>query len=135
VNPFPLSIHNLHILIQNASILLSPIATKPLSKGCILGQVSSIISDNSQSVSITSKNIAWSSREWSLQASTKSVQKGNIVCLLKGASKPTIIRLCRDYFAVVVIRATPLNDSRSFRRPELLKSITHFSRNFLLIWD
>jgi hypothetical protein len=79
------------------------------SKGCILGQVSSVISDNRQSVNITSTNTAWSSREWSLQASAKSVQKGDIVCLLKGASKPTIIRLCRDYFAVVVIAATPLN--------------------------
>jgi ankyrin repeat protein len=105
------------------------------SKGCILGQVSSVRSDNRQSVNITSKNTAWSSREWSLQASAKSVRKGDIVCLLKGASKPTIIRLCTDYFAVVVVAATPLNESGSFGQPEVSKSITPFSRDFLLVWD
>jgi ankyrin repeat protein len=105
------------------------------SKGCILGQVSSVRSDDRQSVNITSKNTAWSSREWSLQASAKSVRKGDIVCLLKGASKPTIIRLYKDYFAVVVVAATPLNESGSFGQPEVSKSITPFSRDFLLVWD
>jgi hypothetical protein len=105
------------------------------SKGYILGRVSSVTSDDRQNVKITSKNAAWSSREWSLQASAKSVRKGDIVCLLKGASKPTIIRLCRDYFAVIIIAATPLNKSGSLGRPEPSKPITHFPRDFLLVWD
>jgi hypothetical protein len=105
------------------------------SKGCLLGWVSSVTSDGRQNVKITSKNAAWSSREWSLQASAKSIRKGDIVYLLKGASKPTIIRLCRDYFAVVIIASTPLNESISFEQPELSKSITHFSRDLLLVWD
>jgi ankyrin repeat protein len=110
------------------------------SKGCILGQVSSVRSDDTENVNVifTSKNTAWHSGdevEWTLQASAKSIQEDDIVCLLQGASKPTIIRLHKDHFAVVVIAATPLNESGSWGRPELSKSITHFPREFLLVWD
>jgi hypothetical protein len=107
------------------------------SKGCILGQVSSV-SDDRQNVNIISKNAAWYSgdkRKWTLQASAKSIRERDIVCLLQGASKPTIIRQCKDHFAVVVIAATPLNKSGSFRLSELSKSIAHFPRDFLLVWD
>ena len=107
------------------------------SKGCILGQVSSV-SDDRQNVMITFKNTAWHSGdevEWTLQASAKSIQEGDIVCLLQGASKPTIIRLRKDHFTVVVIAATPLNESRSRERIQLSQSIIHFPRDFLLVWD
>jgi hypothetical protein len=107
------------------------------SKGCVLGRVSSVRSDDGQSVTVTSKNTAWYSGrklEWTLQASAKSIQEGDIVCLLRGASKPTIIRLCKDYFALIVIAATPLNESRTYRQPELSTTI-HFPRDFLLVWD
>ncbi|KUJ21848.1 ankyrin [Mollisia scopiformis] len=105
------------------------------SKGCILGQVSSVESDHGQSVNIALINAAWPLRKWSLQASAKSVRKGDIVCLLKGASKPTIIRLCGDYFAVVVIAAIALNGRGSTGQPKLSKSTLHFSRDLLLVWD
>jgi hypothetical protein len=108
------------------------------SKGCILGQVSSVRSGDRQDVMITSKNTAWylgDEVEWTLQASAKSIQEGDIVCLLQGASKPTIIRLRKDYFAVVVIVATPLNESRSRGRIDLSKPIIRFPRDFLLVWD
>ena len=106
------------------------------SKGCILGQVSSVSRD--ASVTIGLKYPAWysgSKMEWTLQASAKAIQKGDIVCLLQGASKPTIIRLYHDYFTVVIIAATPLNERGSFGKPELPKSIIHAPRDFLLIWD
>jgi hypothetical protein len=108
------------------------------SKGCILGQVSSVRRDDRQNVNITSKNAAWylgDKREWTLQASAKSIRERDIVCLLQGASKPTIIRLCKDHFIVVVIAVTPLNESGSFRQLELPKPITHFPCDFLLVWD
>jgi hypothetical protein len=57
------------------------------------------------------------------------------ICLLQGASKPTIIRLCKDHFAIIVIAATPLSESGSLGQLELSKSITHFPRDFLLVWD
>jgi hypothetical protein len=110
------------------------------SKGCILGQVFSVRSDKRQNVNITftSENEAWclgDKIEWTLQASAKSLRERDIVCLLQGASKPTIIRLCNDHFAIVVIAVTPLKESGSFRQLDLPKPITHFPRDFLLVWD
>ncbi|PVH72420.1 HET-domain-containing protein, partial [Cadophora sp. DSE1049] len=106
-------------------------------KGCILGQVSSIRMDDRQNVNVT-RNAAWDlggTVEWTLQASAKPIQVHDIICLLHGASKPTIIRLCKDHFAVIVIAATPLNRSSSFGWPETSQSITQFLRDFLLVWD
>jgi ankyrin repeat protein len=108
------------------------------SKGYILGQVSSVRSDNRQSVKITSRNAAWDlggKTEWTLQESAKSIQERDIICLLYGASKPTIIRLRNDHFAVVVVAATPLNGSGSFGWPEISQSIKQFVRDFSLVWD
>jgi ankyrin repeat protein len=108
------------------------------SKGCILGQVSSVRRDDRQNVNITSRNAAWDlggKTEWTLQTSAKPIQERDIICLLHGASKPTIIRLCKDHFAVVVIAAIPLNRSGSFGWPETSQSTTQFLRDFLLIWD
>ncbi|KAG4437278.1 hypothetical protein IFR05_007255 [Cadophora sp. M221] len=110
------------------------------SKGCVLGQASSVRSDDKGNVNITftSKNAAWclgDNVEWTLQASAKSIQECDIVCLLQGASKPTIIRRCKDHFAIVIIAVAPLKESGSFKLPELPKSIIYFPRDFLLIWD
>ena len=108
------------------------------SKGCILGQVSSVRRDDRQNVIITSRNAAWDlggEIEWTLQASAKSIQERDIICLLYRASKPTIIRLCKDHFAVIVIAASPLNKSGSFGWPETSQSITQSLRDFLLVWD
>jgi hypothetical protein len=108
------------------------------SKGYILGQVSSIRRDDRQNVKITSRNAAWDlggETEWTLHASAKPIQERDIICLLHGASKPTIIRLYKDHFAVIVIAATPLNGSSRFSWPEASQSIIQFMRDFLLIWD
>jgi ankyrin repeat protein len=110
------------------------------SKGCILGQVSSIGSNDGQNINITftSKNAAWcfgNKIEWTLRASAKSIQERDIVCLLQGASKPTIIRLHKDFFAIIIIAVTTLKESGSSRQPTLSKSITCFTRHLLLVWD
>ncbi|KAF4635257.1 hypothetical protein G7Y89_g2840 [Cudoniella acicularis] len=108
------------------------------SKGCILGQVSSITRDDRHNVNITSRNSAWDlggTTEWTLQASAIPIQEHDIICLLYGVSKPMIIRLCKDHFAVVVIAATPLNGSSSFGWPETSQPMTQFLRDFLLVWD
>ncbi|OGM40074.1 hypothetical protein ABOM_011276 [Aspergillus bombycis] len=44
---------------------------------------------------------------WKPQASAVLIQAGDIICLLRGASKPSIIRLCRDHFIVVIPAVTP----------------------------
>ncbi|KAF2187518.1 HET-domain-containing protein [Zopfia rhizophila CBS 207.26] len=119
------------------------------SKGCILGQVSSVKQDDSwgdtQTLCITSDvpgylghKREWSTR-WTLQTSAKSIQHGDLVCLLQGAPKPAIIRICKDYFTVIMIAVTPpeiiRTESGSAQWPELLRGITSFPHDFLLVWD
>ncbi|GAW25193.1 putative het domain protein [Rosellinia necatrix] len=120
------------------------------SKGCVLGVVSSVRSDGAwdglQHLDINSKNtfrylgqeMEWGGR-WTLQTSAKSIRHGDIVCLLQGASKPTIIRIYKDYCAVIAIAVTP-TESKLTRQgdidwPDFLRSMTTFPRDFLLIWD
>jgi hypothetical protein len=118
-------------------------------KGCILGQVSSVESDitwdDKLKVNIIFKNMLGHlgcEREWrtlwTLQASAKPIRKGDLVCLLQGVPKPTIIRLCKDYFAVIRIAASPEDKptkSGDVEWSKLLRSITVFPRDFLLVWD
>jgi hypothetical protein len=84
------------------------------SKGCILGQVSSAVSDDRHKVKISLKNMPehlGPKREWhpnwTLQDSAKFIREDDIVCLLQGAPKPMIIRLCKDCFSVIRIAAFP----------------------------
>jgi hypothetical protein len=130
------------ILSRNISVETSNYTQRAVikSKGYILGQVSLVGSDDRQNVNIKfiSTNAAWCSGnqiEWTLQASAKSIREHDIVCFLQGASKPTIIRLYQDYFAIIVIAVTPLKESGSSKQLDLLKSTTYFPRDFLLVWD
>ena len=119
-------------------------------KGFILGQVSSVESDSArydrQHVTIDFKNTSRSSEyrrkwgdRWTLQASAKPIRNGDPVCLLQGASKPTIIRTRKDHFAVIVIAVTPRQgvqtESRHVERQGSLPSMESFSRDFLLAWN
>ncbi|RYP41510.1 hypothetical protein DL767_001015 [Monosporascus sp. MG133] len=108
-------------------------------KGCILGKVSSVENggdwNDRPRVGVISKNTPgylgqneeWRGR-WTLHASAKSILDGDVVCLLQGASKPTIIRLFEDYCAVIAIAA-------DMDWPNPLRSVTTFPRDFLLVWD
>ncbi len=106
-------------------------------RGCILGVVSSV-SDDKQNVIIISKDAAWCSsneKEWTLQVSAIPIREGDIICLLEGASKTTIIRPFKDYFTVVLIAAAPLNEDEHSGLSELFKSAGHFPYDFLLVWS
>ncbi|KAK3340808.1 heterokaryon incompatibility protein-domain-containing protein, partial [Neurospora tetraspora] len=119
-------------------------------KGCILGEVSSVkrnaIWEDRQDVAITWSNApsdicvkeAWGFC-WTLPTTVKSVQKGDVVCLLQGASRPTILRPYNDHWAVIMIAVSPAGDPQAttedIKWSELLQSITVFPHNFLLIWD
>lgn len=110
------------------------------SKGCFLGQVSSegdSERDDRQQVVITPKDAPGHMgprRKWTLQASAKSIQVGDLVCFLQGALKPTIIRLCKDHFSVIMITVTPLG-TESGSVGQLEQPIASFPRDFLLVWD
>ncbi|RYP29122.1 hypothetical protein DL767_006892 [Monosporascus sp. MG133] len=113
-------------------------------KGHILGKVSSVEGDDTQG-DVQSIGIAWkntlghfdtkgeNNSRFALQASAKLIRAGDAVCLLQGASKPTIVRLCNGYSAIIII-AVPLTESES-KWSERLRSITTSPMGFVLIWD
>ncbi|KAL6885399.1 heterokaryon incompatibility domain-containing protein [Trichoderma evansii] len=132
------------------------------SKGCILGQVSSVKSDatwgDRQNVTISKYVPEWNPKKairsrypqdqskdenifWTLtlQALANSIQRGDIVCLLQGASKPTIIRPYKDCFAIIAIAVNPITDKRAEKASnswiKVLESATDFPRNLLLVWN
>lgn len=119
------------------------------SKGCILGQVSSVKSNVTQNNRLK-VNIVFKSKSehlehenkynshWTLKFSAKQTQEGDIVCLLQGAQKPIIIRPCKDYFAVIKISTFPEDNTTEngyIEWSKHLHSITAFPHDFLLVWD
>ncbi|KAH6663786.1 hypothetical protein B0J14DRAFT_630682 [Halenospora varia] len=84
-----------YILGKDISIKISKDSQRAIikSKGYILGQVSLVRSGDRQ--------------------------RHDIICLIQGASNPTIIRLYKDHFAIIVVIATPLNKSENFGWPEI----------------
>ncbi|KAF5978505.1 hypothetical protein FBULB1_6104 [Fusarium bulbicola] len=101
-------------------------------KGLVLGEVSSVQRDHawedSQEVTIAWKNAyveAGRMSSWAVQASAKNIQAGDIVCLLQGASRPTIIRLYHPDWAVVMISVPPTNaitrDGKGIEWSEILQ--------------
>ncbi len=114
------------------------------SKSCILGMISSvqkiIALDGTQGVDIIFKNISglqgyekvWGTR-WTLKPPAKPIRDGDFVCLLQGASKPTIIRSRKDHFVIIMIAVSPIEA----RRTELdyIECLELFPRDFLLVWD
>ncbi|KAM0147032.1 hypothetical protein ACHAQE_010459 [Botrytis cinerea] len=126
------------VLSENISVEVSGQRAVIQCKGCILGQVSSVRKGDRQNLTIISRNTAsdlGDTIEWTLQASAKPIQENDIICLLYGASKPTIIRLCKDHFDIIIIAATTLNTESHFEWPEISQSTTKFLRDFLLFWD
>lgn len=124
------------------------------SKGSILGQVSLVQSrstwDDQYSVTIAWKPtiylgqghcamIGKRTTKWTFRASAKPISKGDILCLLQGASKPTIIRLRKDYVRIVMISVSPFEDMemKNTRKTQLkdLQPMTEFLTDFLLLWD
>ncbi|KAL8365088.1 hypothetical protein RB595_004080 [Gaeumannomyces hyphopodioides] len=102
-------------------------------KGYVLGEVSSAGDD----VKITWKTAPGHSdakgepsSPFTFQASAKAIKKGDVVCLLQGASRSTIIRPC-DGFSTIIRIAGPPTD----RLPKWSHSITTFPTDLLLIWD
>jgi hypothetical protein len=139
------------------------------SKVCILGQVFSIKSDTTlgdkQNITISkftpewdSKKIAWLEQSmqlnrdkrheaqnenifwtFTLSAQAISIQKGDIICLLQGAPKPTVVRPYKDYLIIVAIAISPGTDKNTTETQDswikILHSVADFPQNLLLVWD
>ncbi|KAI4086273.1 MAG: hypothetical protein LQ344_007691 [Seirophora lacunosa] len=109
-------------------------------KCCVLGQVSSVNTTQDSKIEVnimlnsSLENVKGRHITWHLPFSAKPIKQGDILCLLQGAPKPSIIRSCKTHFAVVFIGAVPQGQS-----PMVLSACTplakSFSRNFLLIWN
>jgi hypothetical protein len=102
-------------------------------KGSVLGEVSVVEGDT-----ITWKKTPQGrSQSFTPPASAKPIQPRDVICLLQGASRPTIIRLYSDYSAIIRIAVPFMDDSDvlNTKWSEHLESITTFPDNFLLIWD
>ena len=117
-------------------------------KGSIVGEVTAVDNDQTiegkQRVHVLLK--AMPDREdqvtqWMLQPFAKSVKIGDLICILQGARRPTIVRPHADYCTVIAISITPMkfscgepeNSNVGWR--ELVKSTVAFSHDVLLAWD
>ncbi|KAL8290971.1 hypothetical protein RB600_006443 [Gaeumannomyces tritici] len=106
-------------------------------KGHILGKISSADPrGDEQSIGIVWKNnFGFFSRQEDkilLQASAKIVREGDVVCLLQGASKPTIARLCNCYSEIIILAAPLTMTDSELSDPS--RSITTLM-DLLLVWD
>lgn len=115
------------------------------SRGCVIGAVSKVEINNSggqnvEAIVDTSQGLIRGERieSWHLQASAKSIQHGDIICLLQGSTKSTIIRPRERRFTVIMIAALPPmrihTNTRNVEWRELVQSAS-FIRDFLLVWD
>ena len=112
-------------------------------RGCILGKVFSITTtqDNRGDVRITFGDVRqnlqhYGTRKivWTLPSSAKAIKKGDIVCLLQGAPKPTIIRSYKCYFSIIIVAVT-LPKHIQMDASLYLQRNEPFVRDFLLVWD
>lgn len=113
-------------------------------KCCVLGLVSSVDADidrnDKQRLWVTWNSLIDSeghSSCWTLEASAEPVEEGDVVCLLQGATLPTIIRIHNDYWIIILIAAASpesLQAAVSDDKPELLRPQTVFPHEFLLVW-
>lgn len=120
-------------------------------KGYILGRISSVRSnistDNSQSVKVSWRNVLERSQKekeqdgiWTFNGSANPIMNGDLVCLLEGCSRPTIIRVLEDISFIITIAPSPPNhllkghrDSFDWLRYMRWKNLP--TRDITLIWD
>ncbi|PIG87823.1 hypothetical protein AARAC_011885, partial [Aspergillus arachidicola] len=117
-------------------------------KAWILGHVHSVEENlskfDNQKVEVLFNDIAKSfgcedqwGTDWKFQASAMLIQDGDIICLLKGASKPSIIRLCKDHFTVITPAVTPQQKRQKESTPAAMlqeRCSTNGLCDILLTW-
>jgi ankyrin repeat protein len=120
------------------------------SKGYVLGKVISVqksevrgdrncVEVSLQEIPMQLKEMLQNGSTWIFQISAQTVKTGDFICLFKGASRPSIIRLHKDYSTIIMV-AVPLSERRERKNepitwPMHSLSGTLPSRNFLLVWN
>ncbi|KAK1240067.1 hypothetical protein MKX08_007509 [Trichoderma sp. CBMAI-0020] len=109
-------------------------------KGYVIGSVTSVRStegtyrNDRQILNIKTRDNT--SLSWTVQATAKPIQAGDICCQLSGAAKPMIIRSCTDYFSVIMTGFMPPDyEAQSENFDQSRKLTTTSQHDFLLIWD
>lgn len=77
-------------------------------------------------------------RSFSTPVSSKPIRPGDVICLLQGASSPTIIRLHTDYSTIIRIAVSSIMDGSKVgdaAASQCLPSKTAFPDSFMLVWD
>ncbi|KAK3307140.1 heterokaryon incompatibility protein-domain-containing protein [Chaetomium strumarium] len=107
-------------------------------KADIIGKISSIIKDASrydrQHVEITWKGEGLRSEQsshFTFQTSAKVIRHWDVVCLLPGASAPTIIRPRKGFSSIVMV-AAPLLTGQLLKQ---MGPVTRYPNDLLLVWD
>ncbi|KAH9210233.1 heterokaryon incompatibility protein-domain-containing protein, partial [Leptodontidium sp. 2 PMI_412] len=90
------------------------------SQGYILGKVGSVQRNMEGEVD----------NQWIPHASAKTVRDGDLICLLQGASNPSIVRPHDGYFNVILIVGPPLKDLYESFQITMTRQ-----RNLTLLWD
>ncbi|KAB8215065.1 heterokaryon incompatibility protein-domain-containing protein [Aspergillus novoparasiticus] len=128
-------------------------------KGCVLGVVKKVklksskdnMWDNSHNAFVTVQMTGGDARGdgdmWTFFKWPGSIKKGDIVCVLQGASKPTLIRPCGDHCTVITVGFVPQRVDYSMHGIQsanggeinkwngLLQSVALYPRDFLLVWE
>ncbi|KAH3913242.1 hypothetical protein HBH56_113530 [Parastagonospora nodorum] len=76
---------------------------------------------------------------WTLQTTSNSIHTGDLICRLRGASKPTIVRLGRDYFKIIMVAVKLIEEELKYEQsasPSIGWTTPVLpQRTFLLLWD
>jgi ankyrin repeat protein len=110
-------------------------------KSNVLGEVSTVredaTRDDRQHVDITWRSTPShfdtkekQSSHFTFQASAKAIKEGDVICLLQGASRPTIFRRRNEFLTIIMIAVPRTDDLR-----KRLASITTFPHDLVLVWD
>jgi ankyrin repeat protein len=103
-------------------------------KGIVLGQVFPIghKQNDKQQINIKSDFVQRGNITWTIPSPVNSIEDGDVLCFLQETRKPTIIRPCNNYFAIIMIAAVPIEQTELMECFEVRKA---FRSDFLLIWD
>jgi ankyrin repeat protein len=119
------------------------------SKGSVLGKVSpagrALAGSRGKKADVTfevkrklSRYFATQNFNVTLQSTSQIIEDGDLVCLLEGVRRPTIVRLFNDHFTVIAIAALPPKHIQTAQGnvdwTEFVQ-IEPYNRIFVLLWD
>jgi hypothetical protein len=80
---------------------------------------------------------SWHTR-WTFPVSAKTIEPGDIVCLLEDSSKLSFIRKCENYFKALLIEANPIGEFEMYRNcpkwEEVVQRLDLSSHNAVVFW-